>query len=149
MNENKTSSGLATPRAALHTLGCRLNQSESAAIRRSLENAGYEMVAWGEEAEVIVLNSCTVTAQSDAKSRQALRGMRRRFPAARLALVGCYAQTQGDHLAELGIADLIVGNGEKMRLAELLKQGGDAGAPLVVRPPMARAPFSLDVFAAR
>ena len=113
VNGNNPSSEPAAPRAALHTLGCRLNQAESAAIRRSLEIAGYEIVAWGEEAEVIVLNSCTVTAQSDAKSRQALRGMRRRYPAARLALVGCYAQTQGDHLAELGIADLIVNSVRK------------------------------------
>ena len=146
MSENSKASR--APRAALHTLGCRLNQSESAAIRRSLEQAGYKIVPWGEEAEVCVLNSCTVTAQSDAKSRQALRAVRRRHPAAKLALVGCYAQTEGEHLAELGIADLIVGNREKMRVADLLDHVAVADKPLVVRPPMTREPFTLDVFAA-
>ena len=138
----------APKRAALHTLGCRLNQAETAAIQRSLEDAGYVIVPWGEEADVCVLNSCTVTAASDAKSRQALRAMRRRFPAARLALVGCYAQTQGERAAELGLADVIVGNREKMRVAGLLAQAEPGAAPLVVRPRMGREPFTLDTFAA-
>ncbi len=138
-----------TPRrAALHTLGCRLNQAESAAIRRSLENAGYEIVPWGEEAEVCVLNSCTVTARSDAKSRQALKAVRRRYPQARLALLGCYAQTQGDRLAGLGIADLILGNRDKMNVAAYLPRLEAGGAPLVERPRISRQPFTMDTFAA-
>ncbi|MCZ6472177.1 MAG: tRNA (N(6)-L-threonylcarbamoyladenosine(37)-C(2))-methylthiotransferase MtaB [SAR324 cluster bacterium] len=137
-------------RAALHTLGCRLNQSESAALRRSLENAGYEIVPWGAEAELCVLNSCTVTARSDAKSRQALRSIRRRYPQARLALLGCYAQTQGEQVAGLGLADLILGNAQKMNLTGYLERGQAeaGGAPLVVTPRISRQPFVLDTFAA-
>jgi threonylcarbamoyladenosine tRNA methylthiotransferase MtaB len=134
-------------RAALHTLGCRLNQAETAAIRRSLEAEGYRIVPWGEEAELCVLNSCTVTAQSDAKARQALRALRRRYPHAKLALVGCYAQTQGDLLAEQGLADLILGNRDKMDVAGFLPRLEGAGGPLVSRPRIPRAPFRLKTFA--
>ncbi|HEX9841876.1 MAG TPA: tRNA (N(6)-L-threonylcarbamoyladenosine(37)-C(2))-methylthiotransferase MtaB, partial [bacterium] len=81
---------MAAPRAALHSMGCRLNHAETAVLQSSLEQAGYRIVPWGEPAELLVLNSCTVTGASDAKGRQALRAMRRRFPGARLALLGCY-----------------------------------------------------------
>ena len=140
------------PRAARHTLGCRLDQAETEAIRSNLEAAGYRIVPWGEEAEVFVLNSCTVTAHSDAKSRQALGAMRRRYPEAKLALVGCYAQTDGARLAEWGVADLIVGNGAKLRVADFLS-GLERGArpqvvrPRVVRPPLGRRPFRMEAFA--
>jgi threonylcarbamoyladenosine tRNA methylthiotransferase MtaB len=132
------------PRAALHTLGCRLNLAETALLQRRLEAAGYRIVPWGEEAELMVLNSCTVTLQSDAKSRQQLGSMRSRFPGAKLAVVGCYAQIDGQALAERGLADLVLGNGEKMRLAEYLPQLDGRAAPLVANPRIPREPFRLD-----
>ena len=110
----------APKRAALHTLGCRLNQAETAAIRSNLEAEGYSIVPWGSPAEVYILNSCTVTAQSDAKARQALRAARRRNPSAKLALLGCYAQTQGGDPALQGLADLVLGNRDKMDVAAFL-----------------------------
>ena len=108
------------PRAALESLGCRLNHAETELIRRRLERAGFRIVPWGEAAEVMVLNSCTVTAQADATSRQALRSARRAQPGARLAVVGCHAQLHAGALAEAGLADLIVGNGDKLSVVEHL-----------------------------
>ncbi len=129
--------------AALTTLGCRLNHAETEAIRRSLEEEGFRIVPWGEQAELCVLNSCTVTAKADAKSRQALGAIRRSLPEATLALVGCYAQTQGERLKETGLADLIVGNQQKMELPRLLSAVEAGGGPRVVRPPISRKPFHM------
>ncbi|MBI4083999.1 MAG: MiaB/RimO family radical SAM methylthiotransferase [Candidatus Lambdaproteobacteria bacterium] len=141
-------------------MGCRLNHAETAVLQRSLEAAGYRIVPWGEEAELCVLNSCTVTGQAEAKARQALGSIRRRQPAARLAVVGCYAQTGAARLAELGLADLIVGNGAKLRLVEHLGRLEPGAAPQadrvlpqavrpppqVVRPPIPRMPFAQEVY---
>ena len=148
---------LARPRAALESLGCRLNHAETEMIRRRLEQAGYRIVPWGEAAEVMVLNSCTVTAQADASSRQALRGARRAQPDARLAIVGCHAQMHAPALAAAGLADLIVGNGNKLAVVEHLladrqesrrtaTTGGAprAATPHIVRPPLSRRPFAFD-----
>jgi threonylcarbamoyladenosine tRNA methylthiotransferase MtaB len=151
------------PRAALESLGCRLNHAETELIRQGLERAGYEIVPWGGPADVLVLNSCTVTAEADATSRQALRRARRVNPAARLAIVGCHAELHAEALAAEGLADVIVGNGDKLavvkqlgveQLAERLAghilghtASGAEGipiAPRIVRAPMTRAAFTLD-----
>jgi threonylcarbamoyladenosine tRNA methylthiotransferase MtaB len=144
MSETSDRAGSQAPRAALHSLGCRLNHAETALLHRRLEEAGYRIVPWGEEAELCVLNSCTVTMQSGAKSRQALGAIRRRFPGARLAIVGCYAQMDAELLAARGLADLIIGNAEKLRLVAYLPALEGREAPLVVRPPIPRASFRLE-----
>jgi threonylcarbamoyladenosine tRNA methylthiotransferase MtaB len=143
-------SGVAPPsgkRAALLSLGCRLNHAETQAIRGRLEAAGYEIVARGEEADVIVLNSCTVTAQSDAKSRQALRAARRGNPTARLAVVGCYAQLNAARIAAQGLADVVVGSGDKLAVVELLHAAPGA-VPVVAAGRIPRDPFAYEFLAA-
>jgi threonylcarbamoyladenosine tRNA methylthiotransferase MtaB len=130
-------------RAALHSLGCRLNHSETELIRRRLEQAGYEIVDWGAPAEVAVLNSCTVTAQADAGSRQALRAARRANPQARLAVVGCHAQLHAQALAAEGLADVIVGNADKLAVVGLLAAPA-GGPPRVAAPRIPRTPFAFD-----
>ncbi len=150
------------PRAAVHTLGCRLNMAESDHLRRQLEAAGYEVVPWGEPVDVAVVNTCTVTAQADAKSRQAVRAARRGNPQARVAVTGCYAELQATHLAQAGAADLVVGNGEKLNLMAHLDAlptrvtAGNTGAdpqpgaapPVarIVAPRIAREPFTVPGF---
>ncbi|MDH4226085.1 MAG: tRNA (N(6)-L-threonylcarbamoyladenosine(37)-C(2))-methylthiotransferase MtaB, partial [Deltaproteobacteria bacterium] len=130
------------PRAAVHSLGCRLNHAEADSLRQHLESAGYQVVPWGEAAEVCVLNSCTVTGNSDAKSRQALRSIRRKYPQAKLAVVGCYAQMGSAELAGGGLADLIVGTQEKMEVVRHLKQLKDGPqAPVVINRPIRRGAF--------
>ena len=80
------------PKASLQTLGCRLNQAESEMIAQSLQNCGYEIVSHNETADVCIVNTCTVTGHSDAKNRQMIRGIHRKFPNAAIAVIGCYAQ---------------------------------------------------------
>ena len=110
------------PRAAVQALGCRLNLSEASEIESQFRAAGYALVPWGEEADVYLLNSCTVTGQADAKSRQALSRARKANPQARVAVTGCYAQTAAASLLEAGLADLAVGNADKENAVALIQQ---------------------------
>lgn len=102
----------------LESLGCKLNQAETEALARSLENTGYRVCRDGP-ADVYIVNTCTVTHVADRKTRQALRAARRSNPGACIIAAGCYAERARHELA--GIADIVVGNRGKDRLAELLE----------------------------
>lgn len=102
------------PRAAVYTLGCRLNQAESAVIEAQLRSAGYAVVPWGAPCDVAVVNTCTVTGEADAKSRQALRRVIRENPGAVVAAVGCYAQNDAEALGGIEGVDYVVGNARKL-----------------------------------
>lgn len=107
-------------RVAFYTLGCKLNQAESELLARQFAEAGY-YDAGGEAADIYVLNTCTVTHIADRKSRHLLRLLRRRNPGALIIATGCYAERMPDDLAGIG-ADLVVGNGQKTHLLELVKK---------------------------
>ena len=77
---------------SIHTHGCKLNQSDSQTLARQLADAGYRVVGPADPADVVILNTCTVTATADAKARQFLRAARRRNPGAVVVATGCYAQ---------------------------------------------------------
>ncbi|MBI4720445.1 MAG: tRNA (N(6)-L-threonylcarbamoyladenosine(37)-C(2))-methylthiotransferase MtaB, partial [Chitinivibrionia bacterium] len=98
---------------ALHTLGCKLNQHETNDIERQFLERGWRPVAFGEPADVVVVNTCTVTVQSDSRCRAALRKARRLNPEATVIATGCYAQAQPGAVAEMPEVDLILGNREK------------------------------------
>ncbi len=78
-------------RVSFHTLGCRLNQAETALAADDLSRHGFQIVAWGEAADILVINSCAVTGVASQKTRQAVRAARRRFPNAYIVLMGCDA----------------------------------------------------------
>ncbi|MEQ8174977.1 MAG: tRNA (N(6)-L-threonylcarbamoyladenosine(37)-C(2))-methylthiotransferase MtaB [Syntrophomonadaceae bacterium] len=101
-------------KVALATLGCKVNQVESEAIKEDLLNQGYELVDFSQEAEVYIINTCTVTHVSDRKSRALIRRARRRNPRARIIAVGCLAQVDGEKLASLADVDLVLGNKEQV-----------------------------------
>ena len=103
------------------TFGCRSNQADSAAIRESLLRHGAMECGTFIEADLIVVNTCTVTHRSDQQVRQAIRRMHRENSAARIVVTGCYAQRDAAALAKLQGVSLIVGNAEKSRIAELLQ----------------------------
>ncbi|MCI2105123.1 MAG: tRNA (N(6)-L-threonylcarbamoyladenosine(37)-C(2))-methylthiotransferase MtaB [Intestinimonas sp.] len=115
---------------AIHTLGCKVNQYETAALERALAARGHTLVPFDRPADVYIINTCTVTAVSDRKSRQAIRQARRRSPGAVVAVCGCYAQTSPEAVAELGV-DLISGTGGRMafldELEALCADRGSAG----------------------
>ena len=134
------------PRAALQALGCRLNIAETTLLRLELERDGFDIVPWGQEADVCVVNTCTVTGQADAKSRHSLRAARRHSPAATIAATGCFAQLNAQALGNSGLADVVVGNGEKLRLVAHLhaaRSRDQALAPYVTAETPSRHPFTV------
>ena len=97
-------------KVAIYTLGCKVNQYETQAIEQTLRARGHEVVPFTEEADAYVINSCSVTAVSDQKSRQMLHRVRRQHPDAVAALCGCYPQTHAEDVRALDV-DLIAGTG--------------------------------------
>lgn len=140
----KVERGVMRKRASVHTLGCRLNQSESASIVERLNAAGYDVVPFGERADLAVINTCTVTGEADAKSRQVVRSFIRKNPEAYTAVIGCYSQTGHRALAEIEGIDLIVGNQEKLNVLDYVAAGKN-GAPLVVRDRIERDDFTMEI----
>jgi threonylcarbamoyladenosine tRNA methylthiotransferase MtaB len=108
-------------RLYLATFGCRTNQADSAAIRDCFIREGFAETARSEEADVIVVNSCTVTHRSDQQVRQLSRKLRRGNPHARLVLTGCYAQRAPESLARLAGVDAVVGNSHRSEIVQLTR----------------------------
>ena len=87
-----------TKTIAITTLGCKINQFESAAMTEALQQDGYRIVPFSQTADVYVINSCTVTVKTDAESRRLIRRAARQNPGARVVVTGCYAQLAGEEL---------------------------------------------------
>ncbi len=107
-------------RVALATHGCRLNQSETDAMEAALVAAGHDIALGPEDAEVFVLNSCTITHQADADARAQIRRAKRRNPAVQVLVTGCYANADPEAVAAMPEVDGVLGNGEKDALTEAL-----------------------------
>ena len=108
------------PRASLHTLGCRLNQAETAVLGERLRRDGYRLVAFGEPTDLLVLNTCSVTEDAERTSRYLIRKTLKHSPNAFIAVTGCYAQTGSEGLKKQAGIDLIVGNQYKLDLPNFL-----------------------------
>jgi len=133
----------AQKRAAVHTLGCRLNHAETRLIAERLEDAGYAVVPFGEPADLCVINTCTVTAEADAKSRKAIRAFLRKNPRARCAVVGCYAQLAAETLAEIDGVDLILGSRHKLDVLDYLAPAKQP-KPVVAANGLPEGDFTID-----
>ena len=107
--------------AAIYTLGCKVNQYETQAMEQELVRRGHTLVPFEERADVYIVNTCSVTAVSDKKSRQMIRRCRKRNPDAVVAACGCYVQTHAEEAAGLDV-DLIAGTGDRMAFLDLLEQ---------------------------
>ena len=129
-------------RAVVHTLGCRLNQAESQMIKDRLAAAGYTVVPFGEEADLGIINTCTVTREADTKCRKAIRQFVSKNPAAYTAVIGCYSQMGAATIAEIPGVDLIVGNQDKFAVLEYVGQGKNE-RPLILREKISGNDFSL------
>ena len=106
------------------TLGCRLNQVDTRVLQTMLEARGFKTVDFDEPADVVVVNTCTVTARAEFSDRQMIRRAARVSPDATLVVTGCWAQTSADEVAALPGVDLVVGNADKDRLPDLLERAG-------------------------
>jgi threonylcarbamoyladenosine tRNA methylthiotransferase MtaB len=113
------------------TFGCRCNQADSAAIREGLTRHSLSESETHLDADLIVLNSCTVTHRTDQQVRQAIRRLHRENPAARIVITGCYAQRDPSALASIEGVNLVLGNVEKERLAEIVISRDDSQAGII------------------
>jgi threonylcarbamoyladenosine tRNA methylthiotransferase MtaB len=124
---------------ALHTLGCKLNQAETEAIAAAFEERGFALVPWGADADILLVNTCTVTSMAEQKARRVIRKALRDCPAALVIVTGCYAQLNAGDLAALdgGGRLFVVPGGFKAALLELPRCLGEsfaAGQPLTGKP---------------
>jgi threonylcarbamoyladenosine tRNA methylthiotransferase MtaB len=132
------------PTAAFFTLGCRLNQTESAIMAKGLENAGYLIISDQNEADLCVINTCTVTNQSNAKCRKKIRSIQKKNPRAMIAVVGCFSQIDSKQILEIGGIHLVLGNSEKLKLHEYLDEARSSDEPVVHVSKLSRDPFIID-----
>ena len=116
-------------KAAFYTLGCKVNQYESQIMAQQFAAAGFETVPWSGPADVYVINSCSVTAQSEKKAAQLLRRLQREHPEALLALCGCWPQAFPQQAADTG-AHVVAGTA-RSRLPLLVKQAMQDGRRVV------------------
>ena len=118
-------------RIAIYTLGCKVNQYETQAMEQELVRRGHEIVPFDGAADAYIVNTCSVTAVSDKKSRQMIRRCRKLNERAVVAACGCYVQTHSDEAAGLGL-DLIAGTGDRMAFLDLLEQAAREKEPLTL-----------------
>jgi len=123
-----------SPKVSFHTLGCRLNQSETALMMESFRQKGYQIVEHGRPADVSVINTCSVTERADARCRQEIRKVRKCAPTALICAVGCYAQADPQKVQSIEGIDFVVGTDKKYRLVDLIQKHKQktAQSPLVL-----------------
>ena len=109
-------------RAALHNLGCKVNAYETDAMQQMLEEAGYEIVPFSEEADVYIINTCSVTNMADRKSRQMIHRARKLNAKAAVVAAGCYVQTSTKQVLDDLAVDIVIGNNQKNQLVNLLEE---------------------------
>jgi threonylcarbamoyladenosine tRNA methylthiotransferase MtaB len=107
---------------AFHTLGCKLNYSETSTLSRLLENEGFEKKNFDDKADVYVINTCSVTDNADKECRQLVRRIQRKAPESLVVITGCYAQLKPKEIAEIEGVDLVLGAAEKFNIAQHLKE---------------------------
>ncbi|HUK55514.1 MAG TPA: tRNA (N(6)-L-threonylcarbamoyladenosine(37)-C(2))-methylthiotransferase MtaB [Nitrospiria bacterium] len=105
---------------AFHTLGCKVNQFDTAIMEDQTRRADHQIVPFGRSADVYVINTCSVTANADREARRLVRQVRRRNPSSRIIMTGCYAQTHPEELARIRGIDLVLGRREREDLAVYL-----------------------------
>jgi threonylcarbamoyladenosine tRNA methylthiotransferase MtaB len=116
------------PRLFVHSFGCRASQADGAAIESGLEARGWDASQSAADAELVILNTCTVTSAADEDLRHAVRRIHRDNPGARIVVTGCYAQRAPSEIASLPGVDLVVGNSHKTRIPDLVV-GDENGTP--------------------
>src|SRR6478736_6452330 len=107
---------------AFHTLGCKLNYSETSTLSRLLEADGFEKKDFTDEADVYVINTCSVTDNADKECRQLVRRIQRKSPGSFVVITGCYAQLKPEEIASIPGVDLVLGAAEKFNITQHLKE---------------------------
>lgn len=134
---------MSKPTISFYTLGCRLNQSETAVLERSVETDGFRIVDFDKPADVVVINTCTVTAGGDADTRRLVHKVNRLNPRARIALIGCQAQMDKEKLLDFPNVHWVIGNARKMEFSSIVQSTTDTAAPQVITPTITRNSFTV------
>ena len=129
-------------RIAIYTLGCKVNQYETQAMEQELTARGHKLVDFEQPADAYIINTCSVTAISDKKSRQMIRRARKLNPDAIVAACGCYVQTHTDEVVELGI-DLVGGTGQRMEFLRQLLTAAEKKTRVLVDDALHRHEFEI------
>ncbi len=119
--DNRSQDGTEKKRAALHNLGCKVNAYEMDVMEELLRESGYEIVPFEEDAEVYIINTCTVTNIADRKSRQMLHRAKKAHPNSIVVAVGCYVQTDLEGVLKDAGVDLCIGNNKKGEIVSILR----------------------------
>ena len=130
-NEHPTTRHTQRSTVSFATLGCKTNQFESASMQESMQSSGYQVVPFDEGADLVIVNTCTVTNATDAQSRNLIRRARKLNGACRVVVTGCYAQVDPEALQELPGVSLVIGNEEKQRLLDYLTEDQETTAVVV------------------
>ncbi len=131
-------------RVVFETMGCRLNQAETAVLQSRFLEKGYALADDPAEADLFVLHTCTLTAQATRQCRRRLRQVIRKNPTACVAAIGCHAQTDAGELARLEGVDYVVGTADKMRLADIIPTPARQARPVVITRRASPAAFTME-----
>mgnify|MGYP001376823384 FL=1 len=122
-----------TKRVAFHTLGCKLNYSETSTISRDFITRGFEKVEYRDHADIYVINTCSVTENADKEARKLIRQAKRLNPESNVAVIGCYAQLKPEEIAAIDGVDLVIGSEEKFNLLDHLNELGQKEDNTIIR----------------
>jgi threonylcarbamoyladenosine tRNA methylthiotransferase MtaB len=117
---------------AFYTLGCKLNFSETSSISRTFEEQGFTKVDFEAEAEVFVINTCSVTENADKKCKKLVRDIKKRVPTSYVIIIGCYAQLKPNEIAQINGVDAVLGANEKFNLIKTLGSFKKTKDPIVI-----------------
>lgn len=131
---------------ALHTLGCKLNFSESSAIGRILVEQGFQKVEFSDRADYYIINTCSVTQNADKETKQIVKTAKRTNPDAKVIIVGCYAQLKPEEIAAIQGVNLVLGANEKFKIHEYIEQLEEAEKPLVISGDINEVGFYADAY---
>ena len=119
-------------KVALHTLGCKLNFSETSAIGRNLTDQGFHKVDFSERADYYIINTCSVTENADKETKQIVKNALKTNPDAKIIVVGCYAQLKPEDIAKIKGVSLVLGANEKFKIHEYIERLEEQTQPLVI-----------------
>jgi len=131
---------------ALHTLGCKLNFSETSAITRSLVENGFQKVEFSDRADYYIINTCSVTENADRETKQVVKTALKTNPDAKVVIVGCYAQLKPEEISKIKGVNLVLGANEKFKIHEYLEKLEEQSEPLVVGGDINSVEFYADAY---
>lgn len=132
-NEMIDQSQFNNKKVVYHTLGCKLNFAETSAIGKQLEKEGFTKVRAGEQADVCIINTCSVTDAADHKCRQAIHRLNRQHPGAIMVITGCYAQLKPEEIAGIEGVDLVLGVNEKFSILNYINHSDNENQAIIHR----------------